>query len=374
MKGLVIWSQSDCRSVMGLYRAIGKELGVPMRVALWFYPKDEKYVTNRDAVGFPRGEFCDVETIRVGEDYAKGMEVLDAHKGWNHYFTVYQGSPVWRSLIVEAKKRGERVAVGCESPCVMENGLKGLLRHIFVRFILPGRVENVTTSAEFFVNYSGDDVRQAMRIGWAKEKIIPFGYFPPPLPGSNKVKRVGNSPFHIFSSGVLTWHRGADVLVEALRILSERGVKYRATITQRGDLYGCLRQKSAMYNLPIDFPGFVQMKDLVNLYETCSVFVGAGRSEPWGMRLNDALQCGAPLIVSTGMGGVKLVKDYGCGLSFENGNAHKLADALQTLATDAKRYEQIVANAEIAASKISPESMAKEFCRLVKERNLTWLA
>ena len=372
MKGLVIWSQSDCRSVMGLYRAIGQHMGVPMVAALWFYPRDEKYVTNRDAVGFPRGEFDDVNTIRVGEDYAKGLEVLDSHRGWLHYFTVYQGSPVWRSLIREAKRRGENVAVGCESPCVMENGLKGLLRRIFVKFVLPRRVRNVTRDAEFFVNYSGDDLSPAMAIGWKREKIIPFGYFPPPLPGSKIVGRTGNQDFHIFASGVLTWHRGADVLVEALRMLYERGVKYRATITQRGELFEELKKKCENNKLPVSFPGFLEMEELVRLYESCSVYVGAGRSEPWGMRLNDALQCGAPLVVSTGMGGVKLVRDYNCGLSFENGNATKLADALQLLATDAVEYGKIADKAARAALTVSPENMAKEFCRLIAEKSKAW--
>ena len=39
------------------------------------------------------------------------------------------------------------------------------------------------------------------------------------------------------------------------------------------------------------------------------------------MRLNDALNCGSPLVVSRGMGGVRLVDEYGCGLAFDVGDS-----------------------------------------------------
>lgn len=366
MKGLLIWAQSDCRSTMGLYEQLIKQLGLPVAVALWFYRKSETYVDNRMEIGFSEKEFAHVPMIPVGEDYERGVRLLDEHPGWGHLFAVYQNSPVWRRLIVEARRRGERVFVACESPCNMESGWRWVAKEAYLRFVLKWRVRKAINAAECFVNYSGRDDRYARIIGWPREKIISFGYFPPPIPGTSCVRRTTNKPFRILSTGVLSCYRGADVLVEALRILKERGVDYHATITQKGELLEVLKAKSARCRLPIDFLGFVSMDELHQLYETCSVYVGAGRHEPWGMRLNDALNCGAPLVVSRGMGGVRMVDDCGCGFSFENGNAADLADKLEILATDAGIYKSCSENAIFAAEKFSPVCQARNLIGIIR--------
>ena len=107
------------------------------------------------------------------------------------------------------------------------------------------------------------------------------------------------------------------------------------------------------------------MPKLIEHYEICSVYVGAGRHEPWGMRLNDALNCGAPLIVSRGMGGVKLVDDYKCGLSFASGDVKGLADALERMATDDVLYAKCAFQAKLAADEISPRVQAERLWQAI---------
>jgi glycosyltransferase involved in cell wall biosynthesis len=151
-----------------------------------------------------------------------------------------------------------------------------------------------------------------------------------------------------------------DVLVKALKLLKDRCVNYRAIITQEGELLPELKKLAAKHNLPIEFPGFLPMDELIRLYENCSVYVGSGKSEPWGMRLNDALNCGAPLIISRGMGGVKMVDDYKCGLYYSNNNAKDLADQLQRLAENKNLFLSVATKAYQAQEKISPECKARE--------------
>ena len=363
MKGLVIWAQSSCRSTMGLYEELSRQLQVPVVIALWHYTMNASDI--RTVVGLDANEFAHIPTVGVGENWQRGIEILDSHQGYAHLFAVYQGSKVWRRLACEAKRRGETVIIGSEAPCNMASGIKHLLKEIYMRFVLPFKVRQVVRAADRFVNYSGDDDKYAHIIGWEQRKIIPFGYFPPPLQHSHLRIRTGNKPFTILSTGILSRYRGADVLVEALRILSLRGVEYRAMITQNGELLNSLRQKAKRYSLPIEFPGFIPMEDLIGQYETCSVYVGSGRHEPWGMRLNDALNCGAPLVVSTGMGGVKMVRDYGCGLEFANGNAQALADALELLAKDENVYKRCAQNVMGAVDGCSPHQRAKSLVALM---------
>lgn len=373
MKGLLVWAQSDCRSLMALYRELGKALGVPVEVAVWFYRKDKSYVDNRTALGFCNNEFADMTVHPVGEDYAKGVALLNAHEGWTHLFCCYQWSAVFRQVQLEAARRGERTAVGSESPCNMFAGWRKWAKEIYFRTKLPRMVKDVIAVSDFFVNYSGADDRLSRLIGWPKEKIIPFGYFPPPLPGTKCVKRKANRPFEILVTGEMTWHRGSDVVINALSLLKQMGVSYHATFTQKGPLLAQLRELAARERLPVDFVGLLPMADLHRAYETCSVYVGAGRREPWGMRLNDALNCGAPLVVSDGMGGIKMVDDSGCGLSFENENAKDLADKLALLATQESVYAACAEKAFKAAEIYSPEVQSRELVRRIKEGHAEWL-
>lgn len=358
MKGLVIWAYSDCRSVMATYRALMAAANCPTLLVLLHGDADHCGLDLRIQTGFREDEFSDVPREYIELNFEKGRQIIATHPGWNHLFSDYQRQDVVRQLIAEAKSRGEHVGIINEAPCNMASGRRWWLKEVFFRTVLPRKIRSAVRAADFFANCSGDDVKAQKVAGWTTEKIVPFGYFPPPIEGARCVLRTTNKPFHILATGILSRYRGADCLVEALRILKSWGVPYRATITQDGELLPILKAKAERCGLPIDFAGFVQLADLIKLYETCTVYVGAGRDEPWGMRLNDALNCGAPLIVSSGMGGRKLVDDYGCGLVFERRRPADLARQLKALATDEELYSACARRAVDAARKIAPASQA----------------
>lgn len=371
MKGLVIWAQIKCRSVMELYRQMALTLGVPLLVPIWH--ETPLGADIRKEVGFKSDEFSDIASVTIGDDFEKGCELIDAHRDWRHIFCVYQAAPVFRRLISEAKRRTGKAGVMSEAPCNMSHGTRGFAKEFYLRFLLKPKLREAINDADFFVNYSGNDSRYLPAIGWPAEKVIPFGYFPPPVPGSSFHDRDERTePFVIMSSGVMTRYRGVDVLVEALRLLSRRGVPYRATITQSGPLFAAMKRKAVKHGLPIDFPGFVPLDKLLELYSTCSVYVGAGRNEPWGMRLNDALNCGAPLVVSRGMGGVKLVDDYGCGETFKAGNAVELANRLEKMIIDRAYYVQVVEKTKKAFSAIQPSIQARKLTELIDKAVPGW--
>ena len=360
MKGLVIWAQSDCRSMMGVYASLVRTLEHPVVVALWFYRKTKNQVTNRNCLGLKDDEFADIPMIGVGENRAAGLKILDEHPGYTHLFAVYQNSPNFRFLIAEAKRRGEKVFVISESPCNMTPGVKGWLKeHFYLKYLLPRKVKDVIRVSEKVFNLSGDSCAALQAIGWPAEKIVPFGYFSPPIPESKCVERTTNADFHILVSGVMQWHRAPDTVIKALILLNKWGVRYRATFTQKGPLLESLKSAAALHDLPIEFPGFLPMPELMKLYESCSVYVAAGRHEPWGMRLNDALQCGAPLAVSRGMGGVQMVDEFGCGISFAAEDYVDLAHKLRRMIEDESFYLNCARNAFRAAKEVAPGKKAK---------------
>ena len=371
MTGIIFWACSNCRSTMAFYRAIATQLDVPMVVAIWFTKTGTCAV--RSELGFRSDEFTDIELIAVGEDYHKGLAILDSHPGWHNLFGVYQGAPCYQNLIAECKRRGLKAGVICEAPCNMSSGVKRHIKEAYMRWFLPWSVRQTVTHADFFVNLSGDATKWVRNNGWRDEKIIPFRYYPPSIEGTKPVLRTTNKPFHILATGKLTAYRGADVLIKALVLLKKWEVPFKATITQKGELLPLLESNVVKYDLPVELAGFVEIDKLKNLYATASVFVGAGRDEPWGMRLNDVLQCGMPLAVSRGMGGVQLVDRYQCGVSFEREDYGDLANKLRTLALDEECYKRCASNAYEAATAISPTSMANKLIDEINLRFPGWL-
>ncbi len=365
MKGLMIWAHSNCRSTMSFYENFAKELNVPLCIAVY---GAKRLSSVRAETGFKEDEFEYLNIIYLEKKYTNFIEAYTKHRDWYHFFGCYQNEPLYRKLMVQILRDGGRYAIGSESPCNMVDGLKRVLKKHYLKYVLPWKLKHAIQGADFFVNYSGDSSDAAQKIGWPKEKIVPFGYFPPPISGSKVSSARKNSPFHILSTGIMIYHRGQDVLMEALCFLKKWGYDFKATFTQNGPLKARLERFAKESDLPIDFPGLLPLDELIGLYEKCSVFVGAGRDEPWGMRLNDALQCGAPLVVSSGMGGAQLVDRYGCGVSFEREDAIGLATQLSRLIENHDHYGRCLNNAGIAASAVAPQNKAAELVATLRKR------
>ena len=375
MKGLVIWAHSDCRSMMGLYRAIKAQLSCPIVMASWMRQDSNGCVSARRELGFSKEEFSDIKMIHVGEDWRKGCSLLDDHQGYNHLFGVYQKAPTFCRLIEEAHNRGDRVGILSESPCIMTSGLRGLAKKwIYLPMFVKRRIRGVIKASDFIANLSGDSSLGLRAIGWPMEKIVPFGYFPPPLTDSELRSRAPGGEFRILVTGAMTWHRGPDVVIRALALLKKWGVRCKAVFTQTGPLLSYLKRAAERNALDVSFVGLLPLGELTHLYETCSIFVAAGRSEPWGMRLNDALQCGLPIAVSRGMGGVKLVDEYGCGFSFAADDELDLASKLHVIITNPERYCDCANNAARAAKLISPGPKARELIDVVNMRFNDWFS
>lgn len=370
MVGLVIWAHSYCRSTLGFFKELGKSLNVPLKICIW--KKNAKLRTN---VGFTEDEFNDLDITFIGDDYNLAYAILLEHKFDNHIFGAYQAVELYQRLILAAKNIGCKIAIASEAPCNMNVGLRRFQKDIYIKYILPIKVKRQIQAADFIINFSGDDEQSLVKIGWPKEKIIPCGYYSPRILNTKLIKRdeYNWNNFNILLTGIHQWHRSPMLLLQALKILKYQGLSPICNITQEGPLLDRMKKFVSYNNLNnVHFLGFVSMKVLCHLYETCSLYIGTGNYEPWGMRLNDALQCGAPLVVNKGMGGVKLVNDYGCGSSFEKNDYRSLASILTKLITNRDEYLKVADAAFNACEYITPESKAKEIAGIIQANFKGW--
>lgn len=368
MNNIIFWAHSYCRSTLQFYSELAKCLQKECVIYTWI-----ESLTLRTATGFNNAEFSNLKIQHVGNDMALAEKLLSEHIDDYHVFCAYQTSPIHQHLIGCLIDRGIRYGIISEAPCNMDKFPKRAIKELYIRYYLPIKLTRIIENADFCLNLSGYYERELKYLGWDNFHIISCGYFPPRIPGSTMVERkVENNTgtdFTILLSGLHQWHRSPWLLLKALKVLKKRGYTPHCYITQEGPYLKNLKQYAIKHHLDnVEFLGFVELPQLIHLYETCSAYIGCGNYEPWGMRLNDCLLCGSPLIVNRGMGGVKMVDEYGCGLSFERNDAVGLADAIQQLMTDKTLYSKVAQQAIKAANAILPENAAIKYAEEINKR------
>lgn len=328
-KTLVIWAHSDCRSTGALYRSVqilAERRGFRVVFCLWGLLRmpDWRRMELQDA-------------IRIGDDLGKGRGVLKEHGGPKsiQVFCVYQNSSVWRDLIVEAKRGGARVIVNTEAPCEMCMGMKALLKRMYYRWVLPWKVRTVVRAADLFISASGKmGIDRLVRLGWKREKIVPFGYASPRLvvSGQRLVVRETQPSLRVLHLGSEAAYRGVGIAEEAAKIAGVELVKTGGKMSE---------------------------EELVAEIRCADVVVGCGYCEPWGMRINDALLEGTPVIVSDGMGVACVCDWYGCGCVVPKGDVQALAKVLKRCKEESEFLSRLRSGAQIAAWELLPENRAK---------------
>ena len=352
MTELVIWAQSVCRSTMALYREVKRMAGVPVTVVVRKNERGEWARQLREAQGQGSGEFADVVDLEWDGEEQSGRGIFAAHcgKGAVHVFSGYQVSAAVRALMQAAKEKGLRVVEYDEAPCEMCVGPKAFLKRMYYRFVLPGKLQRGISVADVFLNASGMmGIDRLVRLGWPREKIVPFGYASEEnFSRVEHVERVDRETLRVLHTGSEGTYRDVGTARRAIVMLRKRGVDVEVKFTG----------------------GQVDAADLPRLYEWADVFVACGLCEPWGMRVNDAIHAGLPVVVSDGMGASWLVEQFGCGCVYEKGKARQLADCLERFARDADFRTRLVSGVESARAAWSPAIRAKVLLGVLRGENL----
>lgn len=334
MTKIVIWAQSVCRSTMDLYREVKRlrdDVGVT--VVLRRDGRGEDVRKLREAQG--QGDYSDVVDREWDGKVESGIELLDL--GAVHVFSGYQACCAVRELMIEAKRRAFRVVEYDEAPCEMCLGVKGALKRLYYAMVLPMRVRRAVEAADLFISASGNKgIDRLVRLGWRCEQIVPFGYVSPRL-GEGEIDGRGREggKLRVLHLGSEAGYRGVAVAERAVAMVE--GVEFVKT------------------------GGGLGVAELVAEIRRADVVVACGLCEPWGMRVNDVLLEGVPVVVSDGMGAAMLCDEFGCGCVVPKGDARALAAVLRRCAEDREFYGYLKSGAMKAARALLPQNMAREW-------------
>jgi glycosyltransferase involved in cell wall biosynthesis len=168
------------------------------------------------------------------------------------------------------------------------------------------------------------------------------------LAGASRPPRSSSAPFTIGYVGQVKWHKGVDVLLEAARLMHDRGLNFKVAI------YGDSAESPEFVNkLKAQYQGsWLEWRGIFGADETARVMadvdVLAVPSRWYENSPNVILEAQAfkVPIVATRLGGMaELVRDEIDGLLFDLNNAQDLARQLQRAVEDSEFVARLSTNA-----------------------------
>jgi glycosyltransferase involved in cell wall biosynthesis len=133
--------------------------------------------------------------------------------------------------------------------------------------------------------------------------------------------------------------KGHTHLVEACRILTQRGLKFRLELVGNGPLMGAVKRQVINSGLEdvVEFHGALARPQVLDLLRSAdaavlpSILDRAGRREGIPVSLMEAMACGLPVVSSRLSGIPELVEDGRSGFLVAPGDSRGVADALEKL-------------------------------------------
>jgi glycosyltransferase involved in cell wall biosynthesis len=207
-------------------------------------------------------------------------------------------------------------------------------------------LDRKVTEAAFVVAISRDNLEEIVgEVGeWARTRVdvIHCGVDTARL-RPRREPRPAEAPFTILSIGTLHEVKGQQILVEACRLLRERGVALRCRLIGDGEDESLLREQIAAAGLDgiVSLDGRRTRDEVIaaigdaDLLVAPSVVARNGKREGIPVVLMEAMSCGLPVVASRLSGIPELVDHEIEGLLVPPGNAGALADAIERLHDDA---------------------------------------
>lgn len=235
-----------------------------------------------------------------------------------------------------------------------------------------------------FIHYTATSEKEQAEKYIRKDgvKIIPCAFdatdyriLPDKAIAKNRYKEISSIHPNILFLSRLHPKKGADILINAIKILSKKGVRVNVLIAGPDDysVKGYRDLLSATVNEAnlqdyIHFIGMVKGNEKLSLYRNADIFVLPTHQENFGLVLIEALACNTPVLTSYE---VDIWKDiqHG-GAVIVNNNPDELAEKIELLLSDKNNLRSLGVKGrdwvltELDADKVSHQylSMYKSAC------------
>jgi len=187
--------------------------------------------------------------------------------------------------------------------------------------------------------------------------------------GSRFMDRKQDQRFKILAIGRLVETKGFEYLIEACRILNDKGVDFECQIVGSGPLENKLESLSTSYELraKIQFLGIRTQEEIKKLYSEATVLAQPSVMARNGDRdgipnvILEAMALGVPVVATNFSGIPEAVIEGKTGILVPEKDAVALAVAIENIYQDAKRRDILIRNArELIEQKFSVSRNVEE--------------
>jgi glycosyltransferase involved in cell wall biosynthesis len=207
------------------------------------------------------------------------------------------------------------------------------------------------------------------RFGLPAERMVVADYGFEPLPAVPRTPRQGGV-LRVGFVGTLAWHKGAHVLLEAVRglPLARLDVRLAGDVHVFPDYVADLRRLAE--GLPVTFTGRFERADAARIYATLDVLVVPSLwPENSPLVIHEAFMAGVP-VLGARVGGIPdLVTDNVSGLLFDPERPATLSAALARLLDEPALLDRLAAAAPpVRSIERDAEEWDARYCSLVADR------
>lgn len=252
-----------------------------------------------------------------------------------------------------------RVVVSWHSDVVKQKKLMTFYKPFMMKLLK--RADCIITATKGHID--GSDYLPDFR---KKCRIVPYGITPVDYLSVERspvlTNRLNNKKnVKVFFTGRLVYYKGVDILLKAFTMTENCELFIAGT----GEMEQELKAFAKRHNIEkkVHFLGFLPDKELKQAYADCDIFVlpSVAKSEAFGIVQLEAMVYGKPVINTKLPSGVPYVSVHGkTGLTVPPSDAMDLAEAINTLAADAKMRENF---GKAAAERVMTEFNEKNVVR-----------
>jgi glycosyltransferase involved in cell wall biosynthesis len=359
VKKLVFWWNHPCRSILGLCDALAEATSCQVTLVALDGYSELRAKLGWGAVHPNRTRVA----VFTRDTYQEKSEELRNDLSTVHILNSVYSSQALRWIAHRLAETGQKYWVMSEAPTNAFHGLKYAAKVAYHHLYVPLIARPLASRSMGCFCLSGgssESMHAMVTMGFDQRTLVPFGYYPAPLPIPAVRRLPSNGKIELLCTGVLEPSKGHAVLLRALALARQRGLRFRCSITGFGSQESHLRRLTEELHLgtQVNWVGAVPDERLYELIAQTDVFLAPGIREPWGIRLNDAIQAGLPVITTSGLGAAELVRAARCGTVVRPGDHAALAESILELALDDAKLSMCRTNARSFAPTIAPANMA----------------
>jgi glycosyltransferase involved in cell wall biosynthesis len=177
----------------------------------------------------------------------------------------------------------------------------------------------------------------------------------------------GPRPCELVFLGRLVSDKGIGVLIQALAVLRERGLRPRLLIIGSGPEEAALRAQGAAARVSeqVEFAGRLPNEEVVSRLNQCRIMVVPSVwEEPFPVVPLEGIACGCVVVASQAGG---LPEGVGpCGLTFPKGDAVALADRIAELLQDEAKIRAMLDHAAQHLARHQPGAVATAYLAVIE--------